>query len=479
MWVITSRHKIVFTYFRSLKFRILLVLLAVSWVPMILMSASILKSYQDRAIAARSTEVQNQCMILSNQLLSYNYMEDPSTELIDGELAQLSSLYDGRIIIIDQDFRVIKDTYGLIENKYVVSEEVIRCFKGETTNQLSEKRFIEMTVPVRAGDSNKVQGVLLVSVSTDSIWDSLDALTNNAWVFTLVYGILVTVAAILLSHLLVQPICRIIAGLHEISSGHSNEDLMVKTYAETVQVSEEFNKIVTQMRALDESRQEFVSNVSHELKTPLTSMKVLADSLLTQEEVPNELYKEFMGDIAEEIERENKIITDLLALVKMDKKAASLNIEKKDINDLLELILKRLRPIAAKKNIEVVLESFRPVTAEVDESRLTLAFTNLVENAIKYNKENGWVHVSLDADHKFFYVKVMDSGQGIPEESLDYIFERFYRVDKSHSSEIDGTGLGLAIAKSAVLVHKGAIKVSSELGVGTTFSVRIPLNYIA
>ena len=253
----------------------------------------------------------------------------------------------------------------------------------------------------------------------------------------------------------------------------------VKTYAETEEISEEFNKIVTQMRTLDESRQEFVSNVSHELKTPLTSMKVLADSLLTQEEVPNELYKEFMGDIAEEIERENKIITDLLALVKMDKKAASLNIEKVDINDLLELILKRLRPIAARKNIEVVLESFRPVTAEVDESRLSLAFTNLVENAIKYNKENGWVHVSLDADHKFFYVKIMDSGQGIPEESLDYIFERFYRVDKSHSSEIDGTGLGLAIAKSAVLVHKGAIKVSSEVGVGTTFSVRIPLNYIA
>ncbi len=479
MWVIISRHKIAFTYFKSLKFRILLVLLAVGWLPMILMSASILKSYEERAISTRSTEVQNQCKILSNQLLNYNYMDDPSTELIDGELAQLSSLYDGRIIIIDKDFRVIKDTYGLIENKFVVSEEVIRCFKGETTNQLSEKRFIEMTVPVRDGDSEKVQGVLLVSVSTDSIWDSLDALTDNAWIFTLVYGILLTVAALVLSHLLVQPIRRIILSLHEISSGHSNDDLMVKTYAETGEISEEFNKIVTQMRALDESRQEFVSNVSHELKTPLTSMKVLADSLLTQEEVPNELYKEFMGDIAEEIERENKIITDLLALVKMDKKAASLNIEKKDINDLLELILKRLRPIAAKKNIEVVLESFRPVTAEIDESRLSLAFTNLVENAIKYNKENGWVHVSLDADHKFFYVKVMDSGQGIPEESLDYIFERFYRVDKSHSSEIDGTGLGLAIAKSAVLVHKGAIKVSSELGVGTTFSVRIPLNYIA
>ena len=109
--------------------------------------------------------------------------------------------------------------------------------------------------------------------------------------------------------------------------------------------------------------------------------------------------------------------------------------------------------------------------------KLTLAITNLVENAIKYNRENGWVHVSLDADHKFFYVKVMDSGIGIPEESRQQIFERFYRVDKSHSNEIDGTGLGLAITKSAILLHRGAIKVSSVLGEGTTFSVRIPLNY--
>ena len=102
----------------------------------------------------------------------------------------------------------------------------------------------------------------------------------------------------------------------------------------------------------------------------------------------------------------------------------------------------------------------------------------MVENAIKYNNENGWVRVTLDADHKFFYVKVSDSGMGIPQESLDYIFERFYRVDKSHSREIGGTGLGLAITKSAVVAHRGAIKVQSKLGEGTTFTVRIPLRYI-
>ena len=236
--------------------------------------------------------------------------------------------------------------------------------------------------------------------------------------------------------------------------------------------------MLSRMKILDESRNEFVSNVSHELKTPLTSMKVLADSLVGQEGVPEELYQEFMGDITAEIDRENKIITDLLSLVKMDKKAADLNVEHLNINQLLEDILKRLRPIADKRHIDLILDSFRPVEADVDEVKFTLAVSNLVENGIKYNVDDGWVRVTLDADHKYFYVKVADSGMGIPEESIGRIFERFYRVDKSHSREIGGTGLGLSIARNAVVMHRGAIKVYSEPGEGTTFTVRIPLTYI-
>ena len=172
------------------------------------------------------------------------------------------------------------------------------------------------------------------------------------------------------------------------------------------------------------------------------------------------------------------IRSDLLTLVKMDRKSTELNVASTDINDFIEQILKRLRPIAEKANIELVFESNRSVTAEIDATKLSLAFSNLVENAIKYNRENGWVRVSLDADHKFFYVKVSDSGIGIPQESIDYIFERFYRVDKSHSREIGGTGLGLAITRSAVVAHRGAIKVQSTVDEGTTFIVRIPLRYI-
>ena len=236
--------------------------------------------------------------------------------------------------------------------------------------------------------------------------------------------------------------------------------------------------MVNRMKILDESRQEFVSNVSHELKTPLTSMKVLADSLVGQQGIPEELYQEFMSDITAEIDRENKIITDLLSLVKMDKKAADVNITHMDINQLLEDILKRLRPIADKRNIDLILDCFRPVEADVDEVKFTLAISNLVENGIKYNVDDGWVRVSLDADHKYFYITVADSGMGIPEDSIERIFERFYRVDKSHSKEIGGTGLGLAITKSSIAMHHGAIKVFSREGEGTTFSVRIPLSYI-
>ena len=233
------------------------------------------------------------------------------------------------------------------------------------------------------------------------------------------------------------------------------------------------------MRTLDESRQEFVSNVSHELKTPITSMKVLADSLISQENVPIELYKEFMTDIAEEIERENKIITDLLSLVKMDKTSANLNIENRNLNELIELILKRLRPIAKQRNIDVLYESAREVFAEIDEVKLTLAISNLVENAIKYNKEYGYVKVSLDADHQFATIMVEDNGIGIPQEAQEHIFERFYRVDKSHSREIGGTGLGLAIARNAILLHRGSIKIDSEEGQGTVFTVKIPIIYVS
>lgn len=441
--------------------------------------AIILENYEQRAVLMRTAEIQNQCTILSNQLISSNYLKDTGSEVINAELTQLSNIYNGRVVVINDEFRIVKDTYSLQEGKTIVSEDVVRCFRGEQTSSYDEKnRYIEVATPITE-NGKKVQGMMLVSISADSVLENVELLKVKSGVVTAAVCAVLIIISVFVGFFLVRPFKRITHTIEEMADGYEEKHLEENAYIETRQISEAFNKLWSKYRVIDASREEFVSNVSHELKTPLASVKVLADSLIAQPDAPVELYREFMGDVSEEIERENKIINDLLELVKLDKKGTNLNVESLDINGLVERILKRLRPLAAKQNVELVFESFRPVTAEVDEVKMALVITNLVENAIKYNKEGGWVQVSLNADHKYFYLKVEDSGIGIPKEETDHVFERFYRVDKSHSREIGGTGLGLSIARNAVVMHRGAIKVYSEPGEGTTFNVRIPLNYIA
>ena len=476
---------------RSLKSRIFLILLIVGLIPCVSMRYAILQNYEQRAVNVKISDVSTQLRILTNHLITYHYLQDTSSEVINAELDQLSSLYDGRVLVINNDLKVVKDTYGISENKTIISEEVVRCIKGENTSRYDRNNgYVEMTIPitetVTLGGNEKeakerkeiVRGVMLVSASTDSISVTMEILSRKALIVEVIVIIVTTIVSVLAAKILIRPFEKITEALDEAQEGYSSDPISVTDCVETEHIGDAFNRVLGRMKVLDTSRQEFVSNVSHELRTPITSMKVLADSLISQKDVPVELYQEFMEDIAEEIDREDEIITDLLSLVKMDRTAADLNITEVDINALVELIMRRLRPIAQNRDVEVVYESVRPVTAAVDEVKITQVISNLVENAIKYNKEHGWVRVKLDADHQYFSVEVADSGIGIPAESIDHIYERFYRVDKSRSREIGGTGLGLAITRSAILMHRGTIKVESIEGEGTTFTIRIPLKYI-
>lgn len=485
---------------RSLKHRIFIIILLVGIIPTAFLRMAILQNYEQRAVSVRTSDVQNQFKVLANHLIMYHYLSDTSSEVVNAELSQLSDLYDGRVIIIDQNLNIIKDTYGISEGKTIISEEVMLCMKGQTSSNYDEKNsYIEVTTPITEtvklsneelteleeqgeavsnGEKTIVRGAMLISVSTDNIKTNVEILKSQATNLQILTVILLVGLAWVLSHVLVKPFDRVTNAIREVKDGFQTESISVPDYVETEHIITAFNELLGRMRVLDESRQEFVSNVSHELKTPITSMKVLADSLIMQENVPVELYQEFMTDIAAEIDRENKIINDLLSLVKMDKTAADMNIENRNINEILELILRRLRPIAKLRNIDVLFESVREVHAEVDEVKFTLAISNLVENAIKYNNDYGYVKLTLDADHQYVTIMVEDNGFGIPKEEQEHIFERFYRVDKSHSREIGGSGLGLAITRNAILMHRGSIKVDSEENKGTVFTVKIPINYV-
>ncbi len=466
----------------SMKVPLFLLLLGMGFLPMFILGKVMTGSFMQTQIDQRMIEVQNQCLITSDRLTRSGYMNAETKDaMMDKELDTIGDIFSGRVVVVDRNFRVIKDSFKLAEGRLNIAEAVLRCFQGESTVLNEEgKHYFAVTTPIySAMDPAVIDGVLLMTVSTENITANTADVSEKISFFQVVAFWLLALSAMLALFLLMKPFERLQVVLDRVASGNLDETIQENAYKETRQISAAIQTTMTKLKTVDQSREEFVSNVSHELKTPITSIRVLADSLMGMEDAPVELYREFMADISDEIDRESKIIDDLLSLVKMDKAAAELNIAQVDVNALVQQILKRLRPIAQKRNVELIYESIREVTADVDEVKLSLALNNLVENAIKYNVENGWVRVTLDADHKFFYVKVADSGIGIPEEYQEHVFERFYRVDKARSRETGGTGLGLAITRDVILKHHGAVRLSSKEGEGSVFTVRIPLNYIS
>lgn len=449
--------------------------------------------YEGSSLDAVITNGKSQLAVLAKEMVQENYLQNTNQTAINDKLRAMMNVHNARLLVVGADYRILHDTYQLENGKTAVSRGIMEAMSGKDYIRYNEKEQIiylaigihgpqEEVKPVKKGQPAAIEGRArgVITMSYPSAYlgsenENASLRSNLLWAALLVGAL---GFSIYMSGRLMRPLWRMRRNISDIEAGYETQLHIENGYTETAQMTEAMGQVLTRLYRTDQSRQDFVSNVSHELKTPLTSMKVLADSLLMQPDMPVEMYREFLTDITQEIDRETKIINDLLALVSLEKKVNELQIEAVSINAMLERITKLVSPLAEVNDIELVLESYREIVAEVDELKLSSALTNLIENAVKYNVEHGWVHINLNADHKYFYIKVVDGGVGIPEDSLDSIFERFYRVDKSRSKEIGGTGLGLAIARSIVLLHKGSIKVYSKLGEGTTFTVRVPLTYI-
>lgn len=462
---------------RSLHVCIVLLTVVFSLTPLLIMRVVVLNSYRMKTMDSLMISVEEECSILASDIAAYGYLSGETSEVVDAELEQIAYSYTARILILDGSMLIVKDTYYFEEGKTLISESAVKALRGSSGASYDRQSgYAEVFMPVTDVNS-VVTGAIIITFPDKSVTSTIDYMDRILTTLMIGFAIMIFIASNLFAHALVKPLKKMQASILAVSNGVNSAQIRSKTLTEYEDVASSVDTMLDRIRTLDESRQEFVSNVSHELKTPMTSMKVLADSLISQENAPIELYQEFMQDIVKEIDRENQIINDLLTMVKLDRTAAKMNITTVNVNELLELVLKRLRPIAVLKNVDLILESFRPVAAEIDEVKFTLAVTNLIENAIKYNVEGGWVRLSVNADHRFFYVKVSDSGIGIPSECKEQVFERFYRVDKARTRETGGTGLGLSITKNVILMHHGVIKLYSKENEGTTFTVRVPLYY--
>lgn len=468
---------------KSLQGCLFILFMLIGFVPMRLVNDVTGNMVYKALLNQKTSEVQSQCIVMANQLTKDGYLNNLQTGGVEAELEVLSSVYDARILVINSAYVVVKDTFSLAEGRINTSDAVFKCFAGMPSVEINhDGGYIVFTRPIYNSTGDTISGVLLMSASIEQIGAIDEQIGWKSGLLEMILVMILVVISAILARVLVLPLYKVAVAFNRTAVGESEADLSrvsVDDYRETALISEAYNKTADRLKILDESRQEFVSNVSHELKTPLASIRVLADSLLAAENVPEELYREFLQDISAGVDREQQIIDDLLTLVKVDRTKGELNITKENVNDLVEKTMKELLPIAEKKNVELVLESFRPVVAEIDALKMSLAVSNLIENAIKYNNDGGWVRVSLNADHKFFYIKVADNGIGIPEESQAQVFSRFYRVDKARSRASGGTGLGLAITESVIHSHHGAIRLYSKENVGSTFTVRVPLIYIA
>ncbi|MEJ7553183.1 MAG: ATP-binding protein [Aquificaceae bacterium] len=230
---------------------------------------------------------------------------------------------------------------------------------------------------------------------------------------------------------------------------------------------------ITELKRYERSRREFVANVSHELKTPIAVLKSLLETLYEEED--REEKRVFLEKALKRVEDMRRLVEDLLILTKLESGEERIKREDVDLRLLVEEVFDLLEPQAKERNISLINSVDKGLKVKGDWDKLFLLLKNLVDNAIKYNKEGGKVEVKAKRENQYVQLQVQDTGIGIPKEHIPFIFERFYRVDPSRSRNLGGTGLGLSIVKHIALSHGGKIEVESREGMGSTFTVYLPL----
>lgn len=450
--------------------------LIIGIVPLLFFSFNITKTLQGYFEETNEKEVLYQANKIAGNIQKADYLNDKSKQAqFWQDLDDRSAEENCRIIVVDSDGYVVADTNHAVIGKMFIVPEIIVALEGsDEANLRKDEQAIYASAYIEDPYSNKIGAVLVISSFAD-VYQLINEISNKWIIVTLFIIVIVIALVIFMSQIIFGPLKNILDTIQKISAGQFHQRIELKGKNEFTQLGEAVNTMTKRLEEVDQSRQEFVSNVSHELKTPLSSIKVLSESLLLQENVPAEMYREFLLDISSEIDRMTNIVNDLLSLVRNDPNEAKVNVSDIDVNKMLRDVVKRLSPLAGDKNIELSFQAAKDVVLRGDEVKLMLAVSNLVDNGIKYTPPGGYVKVSLDADNKDCFITVQDSGIGISEEEQSKIFERFYRVDKTRDRETGGTGLGLAITHSIIMLHNGSVKIISGENEGATFIVRLPL----
>ena len=398
-----------------------------------------------------------------------------NTASVRATITAMDSLLVTRLTVTDHAGKILYDTTSPRNvGNYALFPEIIQalnCNKVFTWNYRGGTIESRAAVPIMSY-GNLIGCVYMMEYDTTQ-GALIASLEQNILAVTLVLEVFVTIFSVAFAMVFSRRLRRILSSIRIIRSGDYSHKVFMGGHDELTYLGNEFNDLTDRLHDSQRTQRQFVSDASHELKTPLASIKLLADSIL-QNDMDAETAREFVSDIGDEADRLTRMSEKLLSLTRVDSEYGG-NREIVYMAPTVRRVTRMLRGVARKNNITLQQDLTDDCSILILEDDLYQIVFNLVENGIKYNTPGGKLTVSLHRDGENAIIKVSDTGMGIPADAVDHIFERFYRVDKARSRQTGGSGLGLAIVRDTVHRNDGEITVVSDPGKGTTFTVVFPV----
>ena len=420
-----------------------------------------------------------------NALLSYAniiaeraapYLPEQDTAYLNYLAEDFGENIGHRVLIFDSNGIILGDSSGLNRGHKPTIPSVAASLQGESVSQTNRYpdfgRLLYLAVPVAAGQ--QIVGAIFISADINDIDMRLAQTRNRLLLVAAGSAVFAFLLSLLLARIITVPVARLTRAAAKMSAGDYGCQVKVGSRDELGQLAASFNEMSKKIQREDEFRRQFIADASHELRSPVASLKVLVESLLLKPPESKEETMEFLTDINGQLDRMSKLINDLLLLSKIEKNEASLNKEPVPIRQLLVEVKESLRPLAADKQIEITVTAGDGILWPADRDMLYRAVYNLADNAIKYSPANSQVQLISTADEEKLAIRVKDQGIGISHEHLGKLFTRFYRVDKARERATGGVGLGLSIVQEIVNLHGGQISVTSVPGCGTEFVINLP-----
>ena len=419
---------------------------------------------------SKESAMTEKCQLAADEIATLEVLNPAG---VSGIVSQMESLKSSRLVVTDQIGAVLYDSGGSRIGSYMLLPEIITATKG---NDVFSSDYYDGSIESRVATPiisyGTVVGCIYMTEHDTTQGALIKSLQTTVFRITLFLEIVVTLYSIAFAARFSRRLRQIMTSMRIIQEGNYSHKVDIGGNDELTILGNEFNDLTERLQTSEQKRSRFVSDASHELKTPLASIKLLSDSIL-QYDMDLETVREFVGDIGDEAERLNRMTAKLLSLTKSEGRT---NEESEIIRmaPTIRRVARMLHQNAIQAGISFHLELEEDSPVLILEDDLYQIVFNLMENGIKYNVSGGSLTVRLRREEDNAILEVSDTGMGIPEDALGHIFERFYRVDKARSRASGGSGLGLSIVRTIAQRNRGEITVSSVLGKGTTFTVTFP-----